>query len=89
MTKRTKNNTANKKTTARLSPVLQRQGAGAKTLTPVLHHITAGPKIQTTDVIIYARGKCKSARVPESGSHDYLGTEKTSAGDAKPVKIKQ
>lgn len=87
MTKRTKHNTANKKTNARLSPVLQLQGVGAKTLTPVLHHITAGPKIQTTDVIIYARGK--SARVPESGSHDYLGTEKTSAGDAKPVKIKQ
>lgn len=30
-----------------------------------------------------------SARVPESSSRDYLGTEKTSAGDAKPVKIKQ
>lgn len=30
-----------------------------------------------------------SARVQESGSHDDLGTEKTSAGDAKPVKIKQ
>lgn len=81
MTKRTKNNTANKKTTARLSPFLQRQGAGAKTLTPLL-----GPKFKPP-TLLSTQGA--SARVPESGSHGYLGTEKTSAGDAKPVKIKQ